>query len=321
MTRKWDISEIPPAERVDALHEVIASLTGQIKINFPLEGKAVEARGITSSLGPLTVATVRANARSVERTARSAQDDLEPAIFVGLQKRGSSMVIQQDRQAILRPGDLIFYESTAPYLVRDTEGIWQHFFRIPVSRLALAPEVFSKNSALILSPGHPIADVTANHLGRLATGHADFKGASADAVGQPSIDLLRAVIATHIDATQLTKESLHDTLVVRVLEYVRAHLSDSGLNAAQVAAEHHISVRHLYKILAADGVSLADWIRTHRLEECRTELSRTGSRANTIETVARGWGFSDMSSFSRIFRAAYGMSPREWRNLHGSERF
>jgi AraC-like DNA-binding protein len=34
-----------------------------------------------------------------------------------------------------------------------------------------------------------------------------------------------------------------------------------------------------------------------------------------VETVARRWGFVDMSSFSRAFRAEYGMSPRQWREL------
>ncbi|MEW1778388.1 helix-turn-helix domain-containing protein [Streptomyces sp. NPDC086777] len=299
---------------------MIANLTGKVDISFPDQGKSVEAGGTTSTLGPLTVATVRSNARSVERTGSFTKDDLEPAIFVGLQIHGFSTVIQQDRQATLRPGDLIFYESTEPYRVEDAKGIRQHFFRIPVGRLALSPAVFSKNSATVLSPGHPITQLTADHLRRLATGHADFQGTSAEAVGQPSIDLLRAVIATHIDATQITNASLQETLLVRILEYVRAHLSEPGLNAAQVAAEHHISLRHLYKILAANGISLADWIRTHRLEECRAELSSTGSRSSTIETVARRWGFSDMSSFSRIFRTAYGMSPREWRTLCRNEK-
>jgi AraC-like DNA-binding protein len=30
--------------------------------------------------------------------------------------------------------------------------------------------------------------------------------------------------------------------------------------------------------------------------------------------MARGWGFTDPSSFTRMFKNAYGMSPREWRH-------
>jgi hypothetical protein len=44
---------------------------------------------------------------------------------------------------------------------------------------------------------------------------APFDRPGGDLVSQPSIELLRAVITTHIDAAELGKESLHATLVVR----------------------------------------------------------------------------------------------------------
>ncbi|MFD4786134.1 AraC family transcriptional regulator [Streptomyces sp. NPDC058459] len=45
-----------------------------------------------------------------------------------------------------------------------------------------------------------------------------------------------------------------------------------------------------------------------------------GQAFDTIETVARRWGIVDMSKFSRSFRSAYGMTPRDWRNLHRDRR-
>jgi len=50
-----------------------------------------------------------------------------------------------------------------------------------------------------------------------------FDRPGGDLVSQPSIELLRAVITTHLDAVELGKESLHATLVVRIMEYVRTH--------------------------------------------------------------------------------------------------
>ncbi len=77
----------------------------------------------------------------------------------------------------------------------------------------------------------------------MATGHdaRHFAGPGAEALGQPSIDLLRAVITTHLDAVHLAKESLQSTLLLRILEYARAHLAEPGLNAVQVAAAHRMS--------------------------------------------------------------------------------
>ncbi|MFC9078557.1 helix-turn-helix domain-containing protein [Streptomyces sp. NPDC057062] len=315
MVRYWNVQGVTADDRADAVREVIANITGRVDIDFPAQGRHVEARGATTVLGPLTVCTVRSNANLVQRTARAAKDDLEPSVFVGLQISGTSTVVQADRETSLRPGDLVLYQSTLPYAVADRNGIGQHFFRIPVDRMALPEGVFGQISAVPLSPGNPIAELTASHLCQLATKHSHFDGPGAEALGQPSIDLLRAVITTHLDAVHLSKESLQSTLLLRILEYARAHLAEPGLNAAQVAAAHHMSVRRLYKVMAEGGISLADWIRTHRLEECRNELRHPTARLTTIEAVARRWGFTDMSNFGRIFRMAYGMSPREWRDL------
>ena len=34
----------------------------------------------------------------------------------------------------------------------------------------------------------------------------------------------------------------------------------------------------------------------------------------------RGWGFTDPSSFTRMFKNAYGMSPRDWRHQANTRR-
>ncbi|MGQ4347979.1 helix-turn-helix domain-containing protein [Streptomyces sp. SAS_275] len=320
MSRTWNIGELPADERAEAVHEVIARMTGTVSIKFSQKGRSVEANGTTAHLGPLTLATVRSNAQSVERTNSHIKDDFEPSVYLGLQIQGSSTVIQCGRQVTLRPGDLIVYDSTEPYTLLDAAGIWQHFFKIPLDRLALNPDVLRRVSATRLAPGHPVSGLTSKHFERLAAGPENFEGLAVGAIGQPSIDLLRVVITAHAGEENAHRKVLNEALPTRIMEFVRDNLADPELNAARVAAEHHISVRYLYKILAAEEVPLAEWIRTRRLEECRAELKRTVSAPDTIEAVARRWGFTDMSSFSRAFRSVYGLTPRDWRNLHRDSR-
>jgi AraC-like DNA-binding protein len=66
-------------------------------------------------------------------------------------------------------------------------------------------------------------------------------------------------------------------------------LADPNLNVAEVAAEHHIPVRQLYKVLAEAGITPTDWLRTRRLEECRAEL-RNPLPGGTIESIAHRRG-------------------------------
>jgi len=193
-------------------------------------------------------------------------------------------------------------------------------FRIPLDRLALPHDAIRRVSALTLGPGHPVTDVAATYFRRLASRPDLFAVPGAEALSEPSIELMRAVITTHLDAAELGKDALKATLPLRILEYARAHLHDPHLDAAQVAAAHHISERHLYNILGASGITLADWIRKQRLERCRNDIAASAFHATPIASIARGWGFTDPSSFTRMFKNAYGMSPREWRHQANTRR-
>src|SRR4029077_11139875 len=241
------------------------------------------------------------------------RDDLRPSIFFGLQLAGESLVAQGGRQAVVRPGELVIFDSTRPSVLTFRDGI-RGVFRIPLDRLALPHDAIRRVLALTLSPGHPVTDVAATYFRRLASRPDLFAVPGAEALSEPSIELMRAVIATHLDAAELGKDALKATLPLRILEYARAHLRDPHLGVAQVAAAHHISKRHLYNILGASGITLADWIRTQRLQRCRKDIAAPAFHATPIASIARGWGFTDPSSFTRMFKNAYAMSPREWRH-------
>jgi AraC-like DNA-binding protein len=154
-----------------------------------------------------------------------------------------------------------------------------------------------------------------DYFRRLASRPEAFERPGGEVVSRPGIELLRAVIATHLDAVELGKEPLHTTLFVRIMEYVDRHLYEPDLDAGRIAAEHHISIRQLYRIMGTERISLGDWIRVRRLEGVRGDLALAGLR-DPISVVARRWGFTDASSFARMFRTTYGVSPSEWRETN-----
>lgn len=314
-----DTNAVAVRDRIEVVREAIHSEVLQVEIGWANRAVPVACRGIISDLGPLQVCSIRSTATGVERTALQARDALEPSVFLGLQASGSSIVVQDRREAVLVPGRLVIYDSTAPYTLVTEQGVNQDFFRIPHSALAMPHDLIRQACAVSLCEGHPVADLTANYLSKLAALPDLLTAPGAAAVGHPSVELIRAVIATHLDAGALAEEALHTSLPHRVLAYARAHLGDPDLSAERIAAEHYVSVRYLYKMLAEQNVSLANWIRRNRLEACRQEISQTAAQHASISAVARRWGFSDMSSFSRAFRAEYGMAPREWRDHWHSE--
>ena len=314
VTAVFDTGYIPKADRAEAVRVAIAEHLVPVEVDFAADRVPAAHIAITE-LAALTVWNSTCTAVKVHRTAAQTHDDFTPSIFMGLQMTGSCVVVQHGREAILRPGDLVICDSTSPFLISDADGIRQHKFRIPLDRLALPADVIRRVCAVNLSPGHPITDLTATYFHRLALRPGLFDRPGGDLVSQPSIELLRAVITTHLDAAELGKESRHATLFVRIMGYIRTHLREPDLTAGRIAAEHHISVRQLYRILAGEGISLGDWIRARRLEGCRNDLASTGY-GEPIFAVAHRWGFTDASSFTRMFRATFGVSPRQWRETN-----
>ncbi|MEU1572607.1 helix-turn-helix domain-containing protein [Streptomyces collinus] len=106
---------------------------------------------------------------------------------------------------------------------------------------------------------------------------------------------------------------------MRVKDHILRHLADPGLAPPAIAAAHFVSVRYLHKLFQSEGVTVGEWIRTQRLERCRRDLLRSPAPGDGVAAVARRWGFTSPSHFSRAFRAAYGVAPREWR-IHGLAR-
>ena len=165
MTVVLDTDEFDPGDRADVVRETIASTVVHVDIDFPREAGPAAVRGAITDFGAVRVCSVHSNATKVERTPTLARDDLEPRIFLALQMAGTSLIVQNGREALLRPGDLAFSDSTNPYSLIDAEGIRQHFFSIPVSALALRQDSITRLAAVTLSPSDPIADLAATYFG------------------------------------------------------------------------------------------------------------------------------------------------------------
>jgi AraC-like DNA-binding protein len=309
-----DTGAVPRAERADRLRDLVWRSIVRVELDHPPAAE-ISVRGAVTDLGRVSLASIRANPITVRRTSSLAGDDLEPSIFVSLQLSGSSLVIQGDREAVLRPGDLAIYDATIPYTLVNDDGLHLRYFRVPISELALPRAAISQVSALRLGPDRSLADLTSAYLRRLAGPELE-EMAGAEGLSQPSIGLIRALITTQLPEPGMAREPLEGTLQFRIMEYVRAHLAEPDLSAVRIAAEHHISVRHLYATLARSDIVLGEWIRRQRLEECRKELATPGAARISVAAVGRRWGFGDATNFGRAFSRAYGMPPREWRNRH-----
>src|SRR5205085_1241587 len=127
------------------------------------------------------------------------------------------------------------------------------------------------------------------------------------------LDLLGTVLAERLDCAPPDPDAAHRALMVQITAYIEAHLGEAGLAPAQIAAAHHISLRQLHKLFHASGTTVAGWIRQRRLEHCGHDLRDPRWCGRPVAAIGARWGYPDPAHFSRLFKAAYGVGPRDYR--------
>ena len=103
--------------------------------------------------------------------------------------------------------------------------------------------------------------------------------------------------------------------VQRAVALIEADLSAS-LNLRTIAHNLNISSSYLSSLFKKEtGQTLTDYIILRRMDLARNLLSRTKLQ---VQTVAQHCGILDVHYFSKLFKKATGMTPKEFRQVNSS---
>jgi AraC-like DNA-binding protein len=315
MATVLDTDRLAPADRRPA--QIAARLEAAMvsRIRFADPSTPGRARLDVWDLGGVSVMRADLTGELVlSRTARDVREDPAPMVSFAVQEEGVALQDQFDHRRVVPRGGLSLTEVASPYEYRwSGRGVCRSV-TVPVSRLGLPVDVVRR--AVPLASRSPLYGLVRAHLEQVTRDAGQLaREPLVHSLASATIDLTRALLASAVGTSRAADDAVAETLLTRVRSYVRQHLTDPGLDAEQVAAAHAISVRQLYRLCSAAQFSLEQWIIHQRLEGARAELSDLGSRERSIAMVARRWGFTDPSYFSRRFRQAFGLTPRDWRRL------
>ena len=105
----------------------------------------------------------------------------------------------------------------------------------------------------------------------------------------------------------------------KVIDYINLNLSED-LNLENIAEVANFSPYHFHRIFhAAIGETLSVYINRLRLERAAHKLRRNMNLS--ITEIALECGFSSSSSFSRVFKTYFSMTPTVYRNQFLKESF
>ncbi len=126
-------------------------------------------------------------------------------------------------------------------------------------------------------------------------------------VSQMTMTLLFLQLLSHTD--KLNWDEREDT-ILKLLRYVEGHYTEGSLTDA--ARLLHTDLYSLSRLTRAQtGKTFTQLLQEKRLSQAAFLLKST---SRNVDDVARAVGYENISYFHRIFKAAYGISPRQYRS-------
>ena len=316
LLRGWIVSiavttdAVTARERFDFWHEVICTAFVRLEAETLPSDNPFRAEIARSDLGPLILSRVHAEPHAVQRSTRLINDEPRDEVLVSVQIRGNAVIQQDDRQAVLGPGDFAMYDATRPYdlIMREQfEMLVFQFDRAFLMERCPSPE---RLTAVRMSNDTSVTAPVSSFLRSLEPVALADDNALSRQLATSALDLLGVALADRFgaDGSPNAGRTKH---FLRACTYINAYASDPDLSPARIASSIGVSLRYLHAIFKEHGLSVSDHLIKRRLARCMDDLLSPIATSRTITEIALSHGFKTSAHFSRRFTEAYGRSPRE----------
>jgi AraC-like DNA-binding protein len=310
MATVFDTASVAPGERFEGWREAAARCFFPMAIR-PRTVEPFAGRMVGHQLPSIDVFRVMATPNDCLRTSAGIAACDPEQLQLHVLRSGRCQVTQDDRGDLLTAGTMSMLDSSRPWALRAVEPFELLVFAVPKVLLRPFGDALSRRTATTIGGDSGIGSLTVPFALALADRLEDGSlGDGRDELGETVLGLLRALA---LDGAGESRAAPGAPLLAHVKSHIERHLGDPGLGPASIAAANFISPRYLHKIFRAEGCTVSEWIRRARLERSRRDLADPALAGETIASIAARWGLPDAAYFSRIFRAAYGASPREFR--------
>ncbi len=272
------------------------------------------ARQTCVDLDVIRIADTVANAHVIERTPEMIRDYPRDSIFVNLVCQDDVFVYQRGHCMNLQRGDVLVHDARFPYVMGGAGTLHLLHVDIPAEYFKARFVHTDLNKPVQKSGAAGAGKLYSNALRQLLDGvleqrASDTRGALAirDQVG----DLLGSIMGC--TDTHAIHSALSASHVLAARAYVDEHLAEESLAAEEIAEAVGVSVRHLSRLFALQGTSMAELILKQRLARAHEQLCDLRLRNLSIAETAYRWGFSSHAHFSRAFKDQYGATPTQVR--------
>jgi AraC-like DNA-binding protein len=306
-----------PSERPALWGRINQSYFGALDVECLHDGP-LNAELDAYKLGALNMFMIKAPAHRVSRSDMRTELPLDEVFKLVLQLEGLADIHQRDRVFRLHPGDWSLYDPRVPYSI--TNHAHSRLLAITIPRQQFKgikmPELHTCEAQTSSMRG--LHAVLGSFLTSLVEQLPSLPNGVGQSVGDTVLGLLASTLATQKDE-DLGTAQIPSVFKARVKQYVHAHLADSDLSLDLIAEQLRCSKRYLHRVFEDEEHTLDRFIWLMRLERCKEALRAAAERRSSVSEIAFACGFNSSAHFCRLFKAQFGISPRDFqrRELEG----
>jgi AraC-like DNA-binding protein len=259
-------------------------------------------------LPQLRFAEIRGGASTVRRRANPARVQ---SFVLNVMLSGEIVCRSAGVDTQISAGDLCLFDSECAvdlYLPRPATLLAMVVSREHLSRYIACPEAVA--SLVVSGASGPGALASRFLLDFWARAERELDPHVAARFGELA---LQTVVGAYAGTPEARPE--RSTALVqhrmRIRAYIEEHLHDTELTPRSIAEALHITRGYMHRLFSGDSESPARYILRRRLEECHRALADSMQVGRSVTTIAFEHGFNSLPHFCRVFRARYGVTPRE----------
>jgi AraC-like DNA-binding protein len=307
----FSTEHLPPRDQFDAWHESISVLFDIA----PLPERPAES-GFAASvrayhLGGLIVSQVDFEGQRFLRDKhRAAADGLDHYV-VQLYATGGLVDTAENRERILRAGDVQILDLSQPNVIR-AEASGTIAIVVPRDTLRQALPKAGDLHGLVLRGDQGTGALLTDYMRSLIARADDIAAADAPAIARATTEMIAACFHATAEPMAHARTAIEAVTLERIRRHVAAALGSPELHPEALCGLFRISRTQLYRLFEPLG-GVAAYIQEQRLGRAYAQLSDATHGQRRIYDIAFDLGFSSEAHFSRIFRRAFGLSPSEVR--------
>jgi len=275
------------------------------------------ARGLQlvdrARFGPALVSRVVAPPHNTIRG--SSFVDPAAALMVGVVLEGSLRIDIDGRTLSAEAGEIAIFELVDMDRFAITEDFKAVTMRLSSGVIAASPDDVRLVERAPVDARSGVGSVLRATMAQVYRSRLHLTPELRDRLGHTLVSLTQVVVDERIRALAPTGD-LSSRVVGAALQFIESNLWDAALTPSSIASAQHVSVRALHQAFENESFTVSRTIALKRLEGARGDLERSPGASGSISAVARRWGFTSASHFSRAFREAFGSSPTEWQRTH-----